>query len=181
MRARLLIFVSLVSACAAADAQERIVRSTVREYVVPGTARSTTSPRGSAGQAYSVSQRYRATRAASQDYRVQQASQPMTDSQAVNPQVVPETYAGGSNPVSWHAGYYYTAWGKPVPLVVPPTANYQTHWGWGVCNTRVTAINAQFVGPMNGYPYDGLEGFRPTPYWPRDTDQLGVYYIRGPW
>ena len=24
-------------------------------------------------------------------------------------------------------------------------------------------------------------GFMPTPYWPSDTQQFGVYYIRGPW
>jgi hypothetical protein len=82
---------------------------------------------------------------------------------------------------SWNAGYYHTAWGTPVALVVPPTAELQTKWGWGVGNTRVTPICPQF---KRNYPGDGVynrAGFRPTPNWPSDTDQFGVYYIRGPW
>lgn len=87
----------------------------------------------------------------------------------------------------WHAGYYETAWGRPMPLVVPPTATHQTDWGWGIANTRVTRIYPQFGGPYNGYPYDPAAGmgqeeqWRPSPYWPSDTSQFGVYYIRGPW
>jgi hypothetical protein len=83
---------------------------------------------------------------------------------------------------AWHAGYYHTAWGRPVALVVPPTANYQTNWGWGIGNTRVTPIYPQFLGPMNSpitaMPYGP---YRPTPYYVSDTLQFGVYYIRGPW
>jgi hypothetical protein len=76
-------------------------------------------------------------------------------------------------------GYYYNAtWGTPVALVVPPTAEKQTHWGWGVGNTRVTTIYSQF----GGYWGSGYYGpVRPTPVWPTDTDQLGVYPVRGPW
>jgi len=87
----------------------------------------------------------------------------------------PLTYGG------WHTGYYYTAWGRPVSLVVPPTATTQTDYGWGIGNTRVTPIRPQFLGPYNGYPYEGFPGFQPTPYWPSDTLQFGVYYIRAPW
>ncbi len=82
---------------------------------------------------------------------------------------------------SWHGGYYHSAWGMPVALVVPPTAEFQTHWGWGVGNTRVTTIWHQF---QRGYPGPGQferGTFRPTPPWPSDTDQFGVYYVRGPW
>jgi len=82
---------------------------------------------------------------------------------------------------AWHGGYYHSAWGMPVPLVVPPTAEFQTHWGWGVGNTRVTKNWHQFE---RNYPGPGLYSrgmFQPTPYWPSDTDQFGVYYIRGPW
>ena len=32
----------------------------------------------------------------------------------------------------WHGGYYDAAWGAPVAVVVPPTAESQTHLGWGV-------------------------------------------------
>lgn len=82
---------------------------------------------------------------------------------------------------AWHTGYYYTAWGRPVSLVVPPNATTQTDYGWGIGNTRVTPIRPQFLGPYNGYPYDGFPNFQPTPYWPSDTLQFGVYYIRAPW
>jgi len=82
---------------------------------------------------------------------------------------------------TWHGGYYYTPWAKPAALVVPPTAEFQTHYGWGVGNYRVTPICPQFgpnwPGPA-GY-FGG--GFRPTPLHPSDTDQFGVNYVRGPW
>lgn len=80
---------------------------------------------------------------------------------------------------NWHGDYYHTAWGTPVALVVPPTAQYQTNWGWGVGNTRMSRIS-QFQRPWPG-PYAPGPGFRPTPNWPSDTDQFGVYYVRGPW
>ncbi len=81
----------------------------------------------------------------------------------------------------WNAGYYSAGWGMPIALVVPPKAATQTAWGWGVGNTRVTPINHQFhaMCPVSGsyHPYS----FAPKPVWPRDTQQMGVYYIRGPW
>jgi hypothetical protein len=82
---------------------------------------------------------------------------------------------------SWNGGYYHTAWGVPVALVVPPTAELQTHWGWGVGNTRVTPICPQFKRNYPGDFVNGGAGFYPTPNWPSDTDQFGVYYVRGPW
>lgn len=80
----------------------------------------------------------------------------------------------------WHGNYYDAAWGAPVALVVPPTAENQAHLGSGVGATRVTRIQHQF-GP--GYPMQGERGgpFYPTPAWPNSTDQFGDYYIRGPW
>ncbi len=80
----------------------------------------------------------------------------------------------------WHGRYFHTEWGSPVALVVPPTATFQTNWGWGVGNTRISRINHQFARPYPG-PYGGSEGFRPTPRWPSDTTQFGVYSVRGPW
>ena len=81
----------------------------------------------------------------------------------------------------WHGGYNYTAWGGPVALVVPPNAEAHMSWGWGVGNTRVNPICHQFTpnwpGPVSYDP----RAFRPTPRWPSDTDQFGVYYVRGPW
>jgi hypothetical protein len=81
----------------------------------------------------------------------------------------------------WHAAYYDTGWGMPVSVVVPPTAGSQTHWGWGVGATRVTAVQHQF---QRDYPGPGTfkrACFQPAPRWPSSTDQLGDYYIRGPW
>jgi hypothetical protein len=82
---------------------------------------------------------------------------------------------------SWNGGYYHAAWGMPVAMVVPPTAELQTNWGWGVGNTRVTPICPQFNRNYPGpYQYRGNQ-FRPTPPWPSDTNQFGAYYVRGPW
>jgi hypothetical protein len=81
----------------------------------------------------------------------------------------------------WHGDYYDAAWGMPVALVVPPTAENQKKMGWGVGNTRVAPIEHQF---QRNYPGPGTyqrSDFLPTPHWPTDTDQFGDYYIRGPW
>lgn len=80
----------------------------------------------------------------------------------------------------WAGGYYHTMWGQPVSLIVPPTAELQTHWNWGVSQTSVTPIWPQFSRYFPG-PYYGGRGFAPTPRWPSSTDQFGVYYVRGPW
>ena len=88
---------------------------------------------------------------------------------------------GGNRPVPWHNEWYDPAWGQPVALVVPPTAGTHTEYGWGVGGTRTVPILNQY---RRGYPGDGGAyggGFYPTPYWPSDTNQFGVYYIRGPW
>ncbi len=81
----------------------------------------------------------------------------------------------------WHGDYYDVAWGMPVALVVPPTAENQTKMGWGVGTRRIVPIEHQF---QRNYPGPGVysrAGFLPTPPWPSDTDQFGDYYIRGPW
>jgi hypothetical protein len=81
----------------------------------------------------------------------------------------------------WHGDYYDVAWGMPVAVVVPPTAESQAHLGWGVGATRVTPIQHQY---SRAYPGPGVykrAWFQPTPAWPSSTDQLGDYYIRGPW
>ena len=81
----------------------------------------------------------------------------------------------------WHGQYRHTAYGKPVSLVVPPIANLQTSYRWGVPSTAVRSIYHQYG---RSYPVTGGEAygqFRPTPYWPSHTDQFGVYSVRGPW
>ncbi len=92
--------------------------------------------------------------------------------------VVADGYGG-----PWHYGYYHTMWGRPVALVVPPQANYQTNYAWGVGNTTITPIYPQFAGPsyVPVTTPTPRPGYLPTPYWPSDTRQFGVYYIRGPW
>lgn len=83
--------------------------------------------------------------------------------------------------VNWHGWYYEPAWGMPVALVVPPTAESQVKWSWGVGGTEVVPIWPQF---SRDYPapsqYDPRL-FRATPAWPTHTDQFGVYPVRGPW
>jgi hypothetical protein len=82
---------------------------------------------------------------------------------------------------SWNSGYYSAEWGMPVALVVPPTAERQRNYGWGVGNSRVTPIWHQFGRNYPG-PYVYQCGmYRPRPSWPSDTLQMGVYYVRGPW
>jgi len=52
----------------------------------------------------------------------------------------------------WHHPYYSASWGMPVSIVVPPTAELQTHWGWGIGATRVTPICSQY---QRNYPGPG--------------------------
>jgi hypothetical protein len=98
----------------------------------------------------------------------------------------PNTYMGTiayqrSLSEPWHGGYYHTDFGMPVALVVPPTAEVQTHWGWGVGNFRISTIQHQYNRNWPGAGYYHPAQLRPTPYWPSHTDQFGVYYVRGPW
>ena len=81
---------------------------------------------------------------------------------------------------NWNRNYAYTDYGQPTALVVPPTAQLQTNWGWGVASSRISRIDHQF---QRNYPGNGQFGgpFRPTPVWPSDTTQFGVYPVRGPW
>jgi hypothetical protein len=81
---------------------------------------------------------------------------------------------------NWNRNYAHTEYGQPVALVVPPTANLQTNWGWGVASSRITRIDHQFQRNYPGYGQFGGP-YRPTPIWPSDTSQFGAYYVRGPW
>jgi hypothetical protein len=81
---------------------------------------------------------------------------------------------------NWNRNYAYTDYGQPTALVVPPTAQLQTNWGWGVASSRISRIDHQF---QRNYPGAGPFGgpFRTTPVWPSDTTQFGIYPVRGPW
>ncbi len=81
---------------------------------------------------------------------------------------------------NWHGNYAHSAYGQPVALVVPPTAQLQTNWSWGAPSARLSRIDHQFGRNYPGPgPFGG--GFRNTPVWPPDTAQFGVYHVRGPW
>jgi hypothetical protein len=81
----------------------------------------------------------------------------------------------------WHGWYYNAEWGAPVALVVPPTAEEQTHFTWGVPSSHVTWLCPRFkLGFPGCVPYNRY-AFRPTPPWPYSTDQQGYYYVHGPW
>lgn len=81
----------------------------------------------------------------------------------------------------WHGDYYYLQWGTPVALVVPPTAELHTEYGWGVTNRRILATWHRYQRPYPGGMGAGGGAFYGTPKWPSDTTQFGVYYVRGPW
>ena len=80
----------------------------------------------------------------------------------------------------WHGQYAHSAFGQPIALVVPPTANLKTEWGWGVGSSRISRLDHQFG---RNYPGPGPFGgnFMMTPRWPHDTTNFGVYSVRGPW
>ncbi|REJ69487.1 MAG: hypothetical protein DWQ31_04485 [Planctomycetota bacterium] len=85
------------------------------------------------------------------------------------------------HPRPWHCNYYHTEYGAPVALVLPPTAELTTNMGWGVSNTRVTKVCHQFARPYPGPEAAYGNAFLPTPHWPSDTTQFGVYPVRAPW
>ena len=81
---------------------------------------------------------------------------------------------------NWNRNYAYTDYGAPTALVVPPTVQLQTNYGWGVASSRISRVDHQF---QRNYPGEGQFGgpFRPTPVWPSDTTQFGIYPVRAPW
>ena len=81
---------------------------------------------------------------------------------------------------NWHGNFNHSAYGQPIALVVPPTAQLQTNWSWGAPSSRISRIDHQFGRDYPG-PGAGSGGYRNTPLWPADTAQFGVYYVRGPW
>jgi hypothetical protein len=81
---------------------------------------------------------------------------------------------------NWNRNYAYTDFGAPTALVVPPTAQLQTNYGWGVASSRISRIDHQFQRNFPGYGTFGGP-FRPTPVWPSDTTEFGIYPVRAPW
>jgi hypothetical protein len=81
----------------------------------------------------------------------------------------------------WHANYAYTQAGRPVALVVPPTANMRSRYSWGVAQNEIGPIHHRFARPYPGPGFAPTGYFAPTPLHPSHTDQFGVYSVRGPW
>ncbi|MFM7035110.1 MAG: hypothetical protein ACKOYJ_08005 [Planctomycetia bacterium] len=84
---------------------------------------------------------------------------------------------------SWHSAWYDPSVGRPMALVVPPTAEFMTEYSWGVPSSRVAPLYHQFRRPYPGagaVPGSG-GSFMPTPNQPSDTVQFGVHAVRGPW
>ncbi len=84
---------------------------------------------------------------------------------------------------SWHSVWFDPSIGRPMALVVPPTAEFTSEYAWGVPSSRVMPLYHQFQRPYPGpgaVPGQGA-GMLPTPYWPSDTVQFGVHSVRGPW
>ena len=83
---------------------------------------------------------------------------------------------------SWHSGWYDPWVGRPMALVVPPTAEFTSEYAWGVPSSRVAPIYHQFRRPYPGPgAVPGGRAFMPTPNQPSDTVQFGVHPVRGPW
>ncbi|MBM4022045.1 MAG: hypothetical protein FJ284_07370 [Planctomycetes bacterium] len=84
---------------------------------------------------------------------------------------------------SWHSAWYDPADGRPIALVVPPTAEFMTQYSWGVPSSRVMPLYHPFRRPFPGpgAVAGGGGGFLPTPNQPSDTVQFGVNAVRGPW
>lgn len=81
---------------------------------------------------------------------------------------------------NWNGNYAHQQYGQPVAMVVPPTANLQTNWRWGVGSSRISRIDHQFGRNFPGMgSADGP--YQPEPVWPQDTTQFGVYHVRAPW
>jgi len=84
---------------------------------------------------------------------------------------------------SWHSVWYDPSIGRPLALVVPPTAEFTSEYAWGVPSSRVMPLYHQYQRPYPGpgaVPGSG-GGMYPTPNQPSDTVQFGVSSVRGPW
>lgn len=80
---------------------------------------------------------------------------------------------------NWHSNYVHSAYGQPVALVVPPTAQLQTNWSWGASSSHFSRIDHQFG--RNDQGAGTMGGVKRTPRWPSNMQQFGVEYVRGPW
>lgn len=82
---------------------------------------------------------------------------------------------------TWHGQYANTQYGRPTAVVVPPTANMQSSYSWGVAQSRMNPVYHQYGRAYPGQAAPAGLPFSPTPRWPSHTNQSGYYYARGPW
>lgn len=80
----------------------------------------------------------------------------------------------------WHGSYNQIQYGRPLALVVPPTAHMRQTYSWGVGQNLTHPIYHQYQHNTSSPGAYGAR-FRGTPAWPSHTDQFGAYYVRGPW
>ena len=93
----------------------------------------------------------------------------MCDGHWLHHDVYEKRYFLRSQGKSWHSSWYDPAEGRPIALVVPPTAEFQTQYGWGVPSSRVAPIYHQYRRPYPGPgAMPGGSSFMPTPTgtWP---------------
>ena len=80
----------------------------------------------------------------------------------------------------WHGEYMGWQWRQPTALIVPPTASYQTSYGWGVGQVMSKPIVHQF-GRQSEPTSGAAASYKKTPYWPNSTEPFGIYPVRAPW
>ena len=51
---------------------------------------------------------------------------------------------------SWHSSWYDPSVGRPMALVVPPTAEFISEYSWGVPSSRTMPLYQQFYRPYPG-------------------------------
>jgi hypothetical protein len=88
-----------------------------------------------------------------------------------------------SQGTSWNGNYYHPAYGEPIALVVPPTADSMSAWSWGVAQSEVRPLYHQFGRAYvpGGASMSVGNPYTPTPRWPSHTDNFGIYPVRAPW
>lgn len=81
----------------------------------------------------------------------------------------------------WHGQYYNATYGMPQAMVLPPNVNTMRSYGWGVCGSQMMPVYSQYGAAYPGTTSGVGSHFFPTPNPPSNTQQFGIYYIRGPW
>ena len=86
-----------------------------------------------------------------------------------------------ANATPWNGMYHHQSHNTPLAIIVPPTAATSRSLGWGVSKNVVTPLYHQYQlnTPQSLRTFPGP--YKSTPMFPSNSDELGAYYIRGPW